>query len=175
MSEQAGRYQRTFSGMIGAMVVLVVLVVAFVVLRNLNTSDPENPAPPVDWKPALQFAREQAPFPVLAPQLLPPGWEVTSADFEREGKPAWHLGMLTDDKRYMGLEQAKQPVADMVSQYVDEEAKQGRDVGVDGLTWQSWSDPGGDHALTRRADGVTTLVVGSVPADEVATFAASLQ
>jgi hypothetical protein len=174
MTEQASRYQRSFGGMVGAMLVLVLVVLAFVVFRDLNRNDPPDPVHAEDWRTPLRFAREDAPFRVLAPERLPTGWIATSVRYQEGRRPSWHLGMLTKDQHYVGLEQAVRPVDGMVAEFVDEQAAPGDDVDVDGATWQSWSDEGGDHALTRRADGVTTLVVGTVPADDLAGFVATL-
>lgn len=175
MSEQAGRYQRSFAGMVGAMVVLVLVVLAFVGFRDLNRDDPADPVRAVDWKTPLRFAREAAPFPVLAPDRMPAGWMATSVRYQEGRRPAWHLGMLTEDQHYVGIEQATRPVDGMVTDFVDEEAEQGHDVRVGGVTWQSWSDDGGDHALTRRSGGVTSLVVGTVSSGDLADFVATLR
>ena len=73
---------------------------------------------------------------------------------------SWHLGMLTDRRRYVGLEQSAGPVSSMVERFVDPEATQTGEVTVAGERWQTWSDSGEDHALVRRVEGTTTLVVG---------------
>ena len=49
MSGQAGRYQRSAGGMVGAMVVLVVLLVAWVGFRSLTTQEPDSPVRTVDY------------------------------------------------------------------------------------------------------------------------------
>ena len=49
MSGQAGRYQRSAGGMVGAMVVMVVLLVAWVGFRSLTTQEPDNPVKTVDY------------------------------------------------------------------------------------------------------------------------------
>jgi len=174
MSEQPGRYQRSFSGMVGAMVILVLVVVGFVVFRDLNRNDPPSPVHPVDWVTPAKYARTAADFPLLAPHQLPDGWIATSVGFTPGKKQAWHLGCLTGDRRYVGLEQSHQPIPAMVEQYVDPDASQGDDVTTAGQTWQTWTDSGGDLALVRRGADLTTLVVGRVPQATLETFIATL-
>ena len=43
MSGQAGRYQRSFSGMVGAMVVLLVVIGGYVAFRAVNRNDVADP------------------------------------------------------------------------------------------------------------------------------------
>ncbi len=160
--------------MVGAMLVLVVVVVGFVALRDLNRVAPEGPGGPVDYRQSAEFAQQAADFEILAPRRLPPGWRVTSVDFVPE--PArWHLGQLTDEDRYVGLEQSGGSVRSMVETYVDDEPVKGDDVRIDGETWNSWSDDGGDHALVRETENVTTLVVGPVEPDVLVGYVRSLR
>ena len=175
MSEQPGRYQRSFAGMIGAMVVLVLVVGAFVVFRDVTREDPADPVEAVEFKRAATYARTQADFDLLAPDRLPEGWIATSVRYRGGEEQSWHLGVLTDEKRYVGLEQSGRTVPDMVEDFVDEEASQGEDVSVAGETWESWTDDDEDLALVREADGVTTLVVGRVPLATLEQLIATLR
>jgi hypothetical protein len=113
---------------------------------------------------------------VLAPPDLPPGWRATTARFDRIGTPHWHLGVLTDEDRYVGLEQSSQSVRTMVREYVDEAARRSAPVDVAGARWSTYTDDGGDLALVRRAAGTTTVVVGhEVPRAQLAAYTASLR
>ncbi len=172
---RAGRYQRSFTGMIGAMIVLLLVIGAYMAFRGINRNDPGNPVEAVEWKQPAQFAREDATFDVLAPAELPEGWIATSVRYRAGAEGSWHLGMLTDRRRYVGLEQSAGPVSSMVERFVDPEATQTGEVTVAGERWQTWSDPGEDHALVRRVEGTTTLVVGTEPQDVLADFAATLR
>lgn len=175
MSEQPGRYQRSFPGMVGAMLVLVLVVSAFVLLRDLNRADPASPVEPVDFAQPAEYARSEADFALLAPDELPEGWYATSVRFIAGEEQAWHLGVLTDERRYVGLEQADRPVSDMVDDFVDEGADKGQDVMIDGQTWETWTDEDDDLALVRQTDDVTTLVVGAVPQATLEQFLATLR
>ena len=187
MSEQPGRRQTSFGGMIGAMLVLVVGVGAFVLLRDANRVAPGSPVRAVDYAQSAEFAAEAATFDLLAPPELPEGWIATSVRFDDTGDQAWHLGVLTDEQRYIGLEQAERTVGAMVADFVDENAVEGGQVQVAGDTWVRWADPDrdldadpaadgeADLALVREDGGATTLVVGTVSQDQLADFAASLR
>ena len=187
MSEQPGRRQTSVGGMVGAMLVLVVGVGAFVLLRDVNRVPPGDPVRPVDYAQPARFAAEAATFELLAPPELPQGWIATSVRFDDTGDQAWHLGVLTDEQRYIGLEQAERTVEAMVADFVDEDAVEGEEVEVAGETWTRWADPGrdldadpaaaaeDDVALVREDGGATTLLVGTVSQDQLADYAASLR
>ena len=176
MSGQSGRYQRSFGGMVGAMLLLVVLIVAWVGFRALTSSQPPSPVQTVDYSSEVPLAKKAATFDLVAPSHLPRGWRATTVSFVDTTPQHWHLGMLTDRSRYVGLEQGHDPVRAFVSRYVDKAAAQGRPVQVAGRPWETWSDSGGDQALVRRAGSTTTLVVGhDVPKSELVSFAAGLR
>ena len=160
--------------MIGAMAILLAVIVGFVVLRDLNRNDPQSPVTAVDYRQSVGYASEQAGFDVLAPETLPEGWKATSVGFTPDPS-RWHLGVLTDQGRYVGLEQAASSEKSMVMTYVDPEPTRGKVVTIDGQTWRAWSDSGGDTALVRTQGEVTTLVVGTVEQDVLVDYVESLR
>jgi hypothetical protein len=162
--------------MVGAMVVMVVLLVAWVGFRSLTTQEPDSPVKTVDYAQVVEPARKAAPFDLVAPPSLPPGWRATSVNFNDQSQPRWHLGVLTDQKRYVGLEQAERPVRQMVRQYVDEDASRGAPVEVAGTSWGTYTDAGGDLALVKQDGATTTLVVGhDVPRAQLLSYTAGLR
>jgi hypothetical protein len=175
VSEQAGRYQRSAGGMVGAVAVLVALVLGYVGVRSLISS-PLDDERTVDYARVVPDVRKAATLSILAPASLPKGWRATSVRFTDDPPQRWHLGVLTDQNRYVGLEQAAQPVSAMVREYVDSAASRGEPVRVGSRTWATYSDPGGDLALVRRAGQTTTLVVGhEVPRGTLARYVAVLR
>ena len=176
MSEQPGRYQRTFGGFIGALLVLVLLLLAFVALRGFNRTDPADPVRRVDYEQPARFARETADFEVLTPRRLPEGWITTSVRFVDTPPQSWHLGLLTAERRYIGLDQVEEPVDAVVEDVVGEDAEAEGSVDIDGVTWQRYTE-GRDLALVRRAEqqGVTVLVVGTAPEEQLVAFVRSLE
>jgi hypothetical protein len=174
VSEQPGRYQRSAGGLIGSMVVLLAVVAAFVGFRALVREEAEVPARAVDYERTLDYARDRLDFPVLAPGELPAGWRATSVDFSPQ-PGRWHLGVLTDEERYVGLAQERRTVANMVEAYVDREAEPGRTVELAGETWQTWTDEDGDTAVTRDSEGVTVLVVSPAGLDVIEELVITLR
>lgn len=175
-SQSTARYQRSASGMVGAMVVLVGIVLAWVAVKAIAFDQPPAPARVVDYALSVPAARAAADFDLVAPPRLPEGWRASTVRFTPGSEAHWHLGVLTDQSRYVGLEQADDPVRSMVAEYVDEEAIRGEPVDVAGVSWATYTDSGGDLALVRRAGRTTTLVVGhEVPRSELLAYTASLR
>ncbi|WP_447645582.1 DUF4245 family protein [Nocardioides zeae] len=97
-----GRYNRSFSGLVVSMVVLVLAVLAFVVVRDFARSDPDMPVVEVDYVEAVR-AGQEAGFPVVYPPSLPDGWVATSARFPLGPNPEWTLGLLVDGDDFVGV------------------------------------------------------------------------
>ncbi len=158
------------------MLVLVAIVIAFVIFRAVNRDDPPDPVQTVDYVKVADYARDQAPFSLLAPTRLPTGWRATTVNYLDGARPRWHVGLLTDRDRYVGLEQSTSSAGSMVETYVDEAAVAGDPVTVGDATWETWTDEGGDLAFVREDGDTTTLVVGhQVPQAELVGFASSLR
>ena len=175
MSEHAGRYQRSAGGMVGAVAVLVALVLGYVGIRALISSPPDDERT-IDYARVVPDVRRAAQLAVLAPPSLPSGWRATSVRFSVSPPQHWHLGVLTDHNRYVGLEQGPQSVPVMVREYVDSAASRGKPVRVGTRSWSTYSDSGGDLALVRRDGRTTTLVVGhEVPQATLERYVASLR
>ena len=94
VSEQPGRYQRSVSGMVGAMVVLLLVMAAYVGFRALNRDELEVEPETVDYLEAVQFAQD-ADWTVVYPPAVPEGWRSTSVE-SQQGE-AWGIGFLTPD------------------------------------------------------------------------------
>lgn len=172
VSQQSAKYNRSFSGMVGAMIVLVLVVLAFVAFRAVNRNDAEIEVEAVDYAGPADYARETADFSVLVPAELPVGWRATSVRFDQGRDQTWHLGVLTDQEKYLGLEQADRSVGDMVAEYVGEETEDVGEVDVDGQTWSLYRDGADDDlALVTEDADVVTVVVGSVDEDTLTSYA----
>ena len=169
-SGQPSRYNRSFGGLLAAMVVTVLFVAAYVGFRALTRDQPEI-VQEVDYLAAVREL-QAADVAVVHPCSLPEGWRASSTSFTRGTPPAWGIGFVTDDDEFVGLRQEETDVDDLLETYVDESARQGEDATVDnglGVTsWETWSDEGGDHAFSATLgpplDGQTLLVYGSASA-----------
>ncbi|GAB3080617.1 DUF4245 family protein [Nocardioides zeae] len=97
-----GRYNRSFSGLIVSMVVLILAVLGFVLVRDLARSDPDMPVAEVDYVEAVRAGQDSG-FPVVYPPTLPDGWVATSARFPLGPNPEWTLGILVDGDDFVGV------------------------------------------------------------------------
>jgi hypothetical protein len=172
VSEQPSRYTRSFSGMVGAMIVTVLFVLVFVVWRGLFRTDVDETPVAVDWQESVELA-DQAGLDVVRPRELPAGWTATSVDLFAGDDPRWGLGVLTDDGDFIGIRQQDTAVEDLVRVYVDEKAEAGDEASVASDvtdTWQTWSDDGGDHGYATELGDDAVLVYGSAPVDDIEAY-----
>ncbi len=160
-SEKPGRYQRSANGMVGAMVVLVLLVGGFVAVQALGRDHDVDPVRTVDFEPVAEQARSDRKLYAFTPDPMPDRWRATSVSYVPGRAPRWHLGMLTDAGKYVGIEESLSPEKAVVAEFVDPEAVRGGDVRLRGRTWRVWTDSGGDYALVLATPERTVLVGGS--------------
>jgi hypothetical protein len=157
------RYPRTANGLIGSLIVTVLVILAFVALRALNRDDLEVKPEPVDYLATVADAQAGG-YTLVYPESLPDGWIADSIDFVPGDRPAWGIGMLTDDGRFVGIRQEDAPVDELLDTYVDKDPDEGGSVDVPGTvapTWRTFSDAGGDHAFAAEVGRDTVLVYGS--------------
>src|SRR3954447_8309688 len=171
------RTPRSFAGMAGALIVVFVLVVVVVWVRS--SGQQANPVRAVEWKPWVKAGRAEHVLLLVAPEQLPRGWRAASAQYLSGNDPRWHLGLLTDAGKYVGVEESRASTRDLAEQYVDAAAVRGKGVTDGGQAWQTWTDAGGDYALVRaiEVDGrpyESVLVGGSASPQAVRSFASTL-
>ena len=154
-----------------SVVVLSLIVLGIWVFGLLQTETPEDPiGESVPYADTAASARDVATYPVLAPANLPTDWRVNGVRFTPSGTQAWHLGVLTDENRYIGLEQEKVSVDDLLETYA-EGAQEAGTLDVDGVVWQRFDGPGKSVTLVQETPEVTTLVTTSTaPLADVETF-----
>ena len=161
---------------LAAVLVLVGVIIAFSLVDQ-----PDPIVPDIDYADAVAQAREQArelgSYDVLAPDTLPAGWQVTSARIVPEdgGAVAWHLGLVTKSGDYAAVEQTDGERAGFVEAFTGA-ARPAGTVEISGVTWRRLAD--GDpeeRALVRGEDGVTTVVAGSAPWEDLEQLASSLR
>lgn len=185
-SGKPGRYPRTFNGLVGSMIVLVLGVLVFVGFRALFRSDASVDIEAVDYLSVVRLAQENG-FPAAYPAEVPDGWTPTTSRFEGTDGTQWSLGMVTDDEGFVGVKVVTAGVDDTLEETLGEDYEEGGPVEVDAAEpalageWASATE-GIDTALTLRvpapaevgADEVTVVVYGSLDADELADVAAGL-
>src|SRR5699024_10972737 len=94
-----------------------------------------SPGRPVDWTATVAGGRDAVDYPVLAPSQLPEGWRATSARVKPGEDHAWHLGVLTDDDEYLGLEQATVAETTLIKKFAEDSTPSGK-MRVNGEQWQ---------------------------------------
>ena len=172
MSEQAGRYQRSTGGLIGAIVITLVVIGAFVVFRALVRDEVDTDLESLDYLESVGFAQE-AGVEIAYPASVPEGWSATSVDYRPGVPPAWGVGFLTDDTLFVGVRDEDASLDDLLETYVDEdenEIEQLADEDIDSevaSTWQVFEDGGGDRAYAAEVGDRMVLVYGSAPVEDL--------
>jgi hypothetical protein len=179
--ERGSRYDRSFGGLLAAMLVTVVVVVGYVGFRALTRDQPDL-EPDVDYTSCVAYLQE-ADVTVAYPQTLPSGWRANVIHFVRGTPPEWRIGLLTDQDDFVGVVQQQEDVDDLLTKYVDENPQQGDDAapdnGLGATSWETWSDAGGDHAFSTELTsgplaGASLLVYGSAPVADQETLLGAL-
>jgi len=169
--EQPSRYDRSFGGLLAAMIVTVLFVAAYVGFRAFIREQPDIQPESVNYLSCVSDLQGDGTT-VAYPIALPAGWIDTSVAVEPGAPPSWRIGMLTDRGEFVGLVQQDRAVDDLLTTYVDKAPIKGDDAspenGLGVSTWQTWSDRGGDHAFSAQLEsgplaGQTLLVYGSAP------------
>lgn len=172
----------TTGDLIRSLVVIIVplLLITLFFTRNLG----DHPVTVVDWRPVLSAARSQAPYPVLAPVDLPPGWRAVQATWVKVGDPyldgepsernLWKLGFLTSDDVFIGLTQGDLKPDDLVRTETRDGEADGQSV-VGDQTWQRRISPDErTRSLVSSSPKVTTIVSGDLPYEALETYAGIL-
>jgi len=149
--------------------VAVVLVGWFLGLfRNDTVVEPDA----VDYAAVAEQAQPGAPFALAVPSSLPEGWRATSARFD-PGDDSWHVGILTEDDRYAGIEQSPEDASRVVEEFADGSVAAGS-VEIVGRPWRRLVDVGDGEVTLVRRGAHTTLVTGSAPEPSLVLLAGGL-
>jgi hypothetical protein len=160
--------------MVRSMAVVLAVVALVVVVAWRPHPDPVTV---VDPAPIASMAVAQAEFLVAIPRSLPPGWRPTSARWEPTAEsgsdPVLHIGYVTPSEQYAQVSQSTAHDGPYLAEQTARAVRQGQ-LDVAGTTWETWG--GGDRrSLVRTDGGVTTIVSGSAPWEELAVLAAALR
>jgi hypothetical protein len=157
-----------------SVLVLAMAVLAVVWIGGGLGSDPVVEPEPIDVRAVARQASDTATYPLLVPSRLPQGWRATQARWDPAGQQ-WHLGWLTENDAYVGLEQARRvSVGELVETFAESGEPDG-EVDVGGVPWRVYVDTPNDRtALLRSDQGVTTMVLGSPPRATLVSFADTL-
>ena len=173
---------QTMGDLIRSLVVIIVPLLLITVFFTRNLDDA--PVKEVDWRPVVTLARSQAPYPVLAPVNLPPGWRAVQATWVRTGEPylngdpsarnLWKLGFLTSDDVFIGLSQGDLRPDDLIADETRKGTVDGQSV-VGDQTWERRVSPDGrTRSIVEKTPKVTTVVSGDLPYEALDTYAGIL-
>ncbi len=174
---QAYRRDKAKSQTVGNLVfatVVCLVVVAFLMIVTWRPKDEKVRA--IEYTAQLQDARKAAAW-VRGPEPMPTGWSATSVEFRApEQEPmTWHLGVVTNDKKYVGLEQSNVTGGKFQADKLGRTTDDGTTT-VGGVTWQRkvLLDRKNENALVVVGSGVTTIVTGNAGYPALETFASTL-
>jgi hypothetical protein len=153
---------------------VLLLIIAFLAgaQRLLSRPQEADPVRPVDYVATWRAAQDVAPFELVAPPELPEGWRATSVRYVPGDDATWHIGVLTDEDKYVGIEQAVGGVEVLVNEYAAESDPDGT-VDVGGAEWELLRE-GDETTLVRDDGGSATLVTGDASQADVELVAGSL-
>lgn len=173
---RGGRYDRTPSGLVAALVVVVLVVGGILLFRGLFSSDYEDEPPDYDYLATVQELQD-ADFPAVYPPSLPEGWVTRNVNVEPGERPSLALSFLTDDEQFVGIRQEDADAEELVADLVDENATEGEPYRASASvapTWDTWTDDGGDSGYAAQVGDTTVLVFGSAPAEVLTALVESL-
>jgi hypothetical protein len=166
------------ANMVRSLLPLVVICLLLVAWQAFRAS-PDVGVRTVDPSSTVQLAAARADYQVLVPTDLGKGYLPTSARTDagdaREGDAVTlEIGYLTPSKEFAGFVISDDRGADPVAAVLDG-ARDGKAVDVGGQRWTRSTTVDGETVLSREADGVTVLVTGSAPDEELRTVAESVR
>lgn len=150
--------------------VLGALLIASFFVGKIMTVKPDRPSVSVNLQDAVTGAKSVAGFTVIAPRTLPSGWVATSARFTGD---AWHLGTLTPDNKYVGLEQATSSPATMLREFAPTSRAAGS-AELGGERWNVRTESDGDRVYVRDFGATSVVVFGSAPRAALERYISSL-
>jgi hypothetical protein len=173
---KGGHYERSALGLIGALLVTLLVVLGFMLFRGALRENKPVPTRAVDHQ--IWFERGQADGRLLmvAPIQIPDGWTVTSAKFDTEERPVWRMGMLTPDKKFVGMVESLDSLDPLLQKHMQANPQSTGTKMLGGLKWKSFTAAEGDAALaleltSPKGKPEIVLVYGDAGIDKVSQFA----
>jgi len=171
-------HRMSFANMLRSLLPLVVICLVIVGWTTFRQSGDVG-VRTVDPSSTVQLAAARAAYQLVVPTGLDETYLTTSARTDagdaREGDPVTlQIGYLTPSEEFAGFVVSDDRDADPVAAVLDGAEDRGT-VDVGGESWTRSTTVDGETALTREADGVTVLVTGSAPDEELRTVAGSVR
>ncbi|WP_181407630.1 DUF4245 family protein [Nocardioides sambongensis] len=171
--EKPGRYQRSFGGLVVSVVVVVVALGALYAFTGLFRETTEFEPEDIDYLASVAAAQDSG-VKAVYPAELPDGWTATGVDLDPADTTTFGLRLLTDDDRFVGIQQEEGSVTGLVTEWVDPDATETDDYLVPdsvsdpvAVQWAGYEDEGGDTGYVADLGKVTVLVYGSAPPEDL--------
>lgn len=163
-----------------------ILIITFLFTRTGK----EYPVQPVDWRAVVGVAREEAKFPVLAPEGLPEGgdrgWVSSKAKWLKKGEPGvngepvaydtWQNGWLSPEKLYFGITQSDGPAELVIADVAKDARPDAGESKVAGRSWQRYKSPNGrTFYLVERTEQSTNVIEADTDYSRIEQFATTLK
>ncbi len=159
----------------------LMLIVVFVVLfatpaRELIWPSSAPPAARVDDSQQLTEWQDLTGQAALLP-TVPDGWRMNAATMTgtARDKAELHLGWVSPQSGYLGVDQGFLPTRKVVSAAVGTGSVATGSAVIGGATWTTYRDAHGETFYVRTANGLTVVVAGSLPTEQLQSFATLLR
>ncbi len=159
--------------MVRSIIVIGALILGLAGLGYWFQIRPDASVKSVDYAAAASAARGTADFPVLAPASLPKGWKATTARYDNGVKGQWHLGVLTDQDKYIGLEQSPLGRQRSIEEFAPDTKKSGM-LMTAGHDWELRRSQRGETTLVRRDGDMTIVVTGTASLSVIKSYVSTL-
>jgi hypothetical protein len=166
----SSRGNPTMGDIFRSIAVLGAIILTLFVIGRLVTITPDQPTRAVDYQQAVESSRTVADFDLYAPDSLPRGWRATSVRFEES---SWHLGVVTDEDDYVGLEQVRDSAQRAVERFGKGSRAYGQTV-IGGENWALRTGPRDDLTYVRQDAEMAIIVTGTAPRPVMERYISSL-
>ncbi|MGK5555427.1 DUF4245 domain-containing protein [Actinomadura kijaniata] len=173
-------HKRLTTGLGGFTLAIAACLLLVAVIYAITPRSTTEILPVVDYRSQLWAMSNDAPYRVWAPEGLPARWRPTSSrvsGLNDKGKPvAWHLGFVTPSDEHAALEQSDEKAEPFVRRMTNDRIPDGAQQ-VAGAQWTRYvAESRKQNSLVRTLpNGVTVVVTGTAPFEELATLASSLK
>jgi Protein of unknown function (DUF4245) len=166
---------RSFTGLLWAMIPVLVVLVVLVVWQQAGTDAPRETLDPTG---DVAYARSIAPVPF--PDVVPPqGWQATSSQVdapagEKRSPVTLQIGFVTPAGKYAEVVVSDQAPVTVLRQVAQGATEDGT-TPVGGAAWERYRSQRGEVVLVRRVGRATALVTGDASEADLVTAAASIR
>lgn len=150
--------------------------VAFLYIMVLRPAP--DPVRVVDVTSAAAVAKSAEAFPIPVPTGLPTGWRATSARFTMgpvEGTGQWYNGYLNPEDEFVAVVAQDHSLDDFVAEQTRGGTVEGQMTVADRVWDKYYAADVKQWSLVTVTPDETIVVTGTVPYDQLAAFASTLQ